>query len=180
MAELISCGPLAGLDPVEAGGCTLDVLALGPVAAIQPWPGRAAAVDAALRARGLGFPQPGRSLEVADARILWVGREAAWLIGVAPPELADAAVTDISDGWAGLSLAGPAAGDVLARHVALDLRPGAFGEGAVAATLLEQVPCVILRRGGSFELLVPATLARSAWHALESAMQGVAARAAAG
>lgn len=180
MAELISRGPLEGLAAVEAADATLEMLALGPVAAILPWPGRVAAVDAALRARGLGFPEPGHSLELADTRILWSGREAALLIGTVPPALADAAVIDQSDGWAGLSLSGTGAEAVLARLVPIDLRASAFPEGACARTLLGHVQVLVLRRSGGFELTVMASFARTAWHEIAQAMRGLAARDGAG
>lgn len=177
MAELIPTGPLQGHDPVSAAGCTLEPLALGPMAAIQPWPGRTPAVDTALKSRGLGFPAPGRSLEVADTRILWAGRDTAFLIGTAPPDLTDAAVIDLTDGWVGMTLAGAAAVEVLARLVPMDLRPATFGEGATARTLLNHVPALILRRGGDFEILVPASYARTAWHEIATTMRSLAARA---
>ena len=176
MAELIAVGPLQGCGAVETAGCTLEPLDLGPMAAILPYPGRAAAVDAALRARGLGLPAPGGSFELADTRILWSGREAALLIGTAPPELPDAAVIDQTDGWAGLSLAGPGAEAVLARLVPIDLRTASFPEGATARTLLSHLPVLILRRAGGFELLVTASHARWAQAAVARALRGVAAR----
>ena len=179
MADLIASEALAGAEPQEAAGCTLDVLELGPLAAIQPWPGRSGAVDAALRARGLGLPAPGRSLEVADTRILWAGRETAFLIGTAPPSLSEAAVTDLTDGWAGLVLSGAGAEAALARLVPIDLRPAAFAEGATARTLLGHVPALILRRGGGFEIMVMRSFLTTAWHEVATAMRSLAARAAA-
>lgn len=180
MAELIASGPLDRLAPFEAAEALLDVPALGPVAAILPWPGRVEAVDAALKARGLGFPAPGQSLEVADTRILWAGREAAFLIGTAPPELADAAVIDLTDGWGGLTLNGPGAVAVLARLVPIDLRAGAFPEGAVARTLLGHVQVLIQRRGGGFELLVMRSYIQTAHHEIAGAMRRHAALRASG
>ncbi|MGY6411599.1 MAG: sarcosine oxidase subunit gamma [Alkalilacustris sp.] len=183
MAELIANGGpgggLAAVEPIEAAGCTLELLDLGPVAAIQPWPGRTGAVDTALKARGLGFPAPGRSLEVADTRILWAGRETAFLIGTAPPALSEAAVTDLTDGWAGVLLLGERAAEVLARLVPVDLRPRACPEGTALRTLLGHVPCLILRRGGGFEVMVMRSFLSTAWHELATALRQVAARRAA-
>ena len=180
MAELIANGGpgggLSAIEPIEAAGCTLEILDLGPVAAIQPWPGRTGAVDTALKARGLGFPAPGLSLEVADTRILWAGRETAFLIGAAPPALAEAAVTDLTDGWAGFVLSGPAAPDILARLVPVDLRPGACPEGTALRTLLGHVPALLLRRGGGFEVMVMRSYLAAAWHEVATAMRRVAAR----
>ena len=177
MAELIATGPMDGAAPVEAAGCTLEVLDLGPMAAVLPWPGRVGAVDAALKARGLGFPAPGHSLEVAGTRIVWAGRDAAFVIGDAPGTLDDAAVVDLTDGWAGLSLAGTGAEDALARLVPLDLRPAAFAEGAAARTLLGHVPALIHRRAGGFEILVMRSYLATARHEVETALRALAARA---
>lgn len=180
MAELIANGPLEGGAPLELAGCTLDVQELGPVAALMPWPGRRAALDAALKARGLGFPAPGQSLEVANTRILWAGRDTAFLIGTPPPaELADAAVVDLTDGWAGLSLSGPGAEAALARLVPIDLRRAAFPEGATARTLLGHVAVLIQRRAGGFELMVMRSFLHTARHELEAALRMLAAREAA-
>ena len=183
MAELIANGgPGGGLraaEPLEVAGCTLDLLDLGPVAAIQPWPGRTGAADSALKARGLGFPAPGQSLEVADTRILWAGRETAFLIGSPPPALSEAAVTDLTDGWAGLVLSGDRAPEVLARLVPVDLRPSACPEGTALRTLLGHVPALILRRGGGFEVMVMRSYLATVWHEVETALRQVAARLAA-
>ncbi|WP_201155387.1 sarcosine oxidase subunit gamma [Rhodobaculum claviforme] len=180
MAELIAGGPLDGTPIQEGAGCTLEVLDLGPVSAIQPWPGRGGAVDAALKARGLGFPEPGRSLEVAGTRIVWAGRETAFLIGIPAPELGDAAVIDLTDGWVGLALSGTNAGAVLARLVPIDLRPVTFAEGAAARTLVGHVPALILRRGGALEVMVTRSYLRTVWHEIGAAMRTLAARATAG
>jgi sarcosine oxidase subunit gamma len=169
---------MEGAQPLEMAAALLEVMALGPVAAIQPWPGRVAAVDAALKARGLGFPAPGQSVEVADTRLVWAGRETAFLIGAPAPELADAAVIDLTDGWAGLSLSGPGAEAVLARLVPIDLRAAAFGEGAVARTLLGHVPVLVQRRAGGFELLVMRSYLRTAHHEVAGVMRRLEALAA--
>ena len=175
MAELIPLTPLAGRHAVSAAGCRLTVLELGPVAAIQPFPGGGA--DTALRARGLGFPAPGRSLEAEGVRIVWAGREMALLIGAPPGAVEGAAVIDVTDGWAGMALSGARGWEVLARLVPIDLRPAAFGEGTAARTLLNHVPALILRRGETLEILVPASYARTAWHEVAAAMELLAVRA---
>jgi heterotetrameric sarcosine oxidase gamma subunit len=181
VAELIATGPFDGTHeadaPFEAGGATLDTLPLGPLAAILPWPGGAAEADAALRAAGLGWPDPGWIVEGPDgAHLAWAGREAAFLIGAAPPEIAGAAVIDLADGWAGLSLSGPGAVAVLARLVPLDLRPPAFPEGRAARTLLGHVETLVMHRAGRFEILVMRSFARTARHEIAAAMRNLAAR----
>ena len=111
------------------------------------------------------------------ARIVWAGREQAFLTGVEPPALEGAALTDQSDGWTVLTLAGAGAVDVLARLVPMDLRLGAFPVGQALRTQLNHMNVVILRTGDhAFEILGFRSMARTAWHELEAAMQMLAAR----
>jgi heterotetrameric sarcosine oxidase gamma subunit len=79
---------------------------------------------------------------------------------------------DVSDAFAGLALDGPAAAEVLARLVPLDLEAG----GLPARTLLRHTPVVISRRAKGFALLVPRSYAASAVEDLVRAMRAVAAR----
>ncbi len=181
MAELIATGPLDGIHaaeaPFEAAGCTLDTLALGPVAAVMPLPGAAADADSALRAAGLGLSDPGRLIEGPEgARVAWAGRETVFLIGMQAPDLPGASVVDLTDGWVGLSLAGPGAVEVLARLVPIDLRHAAFPDGRAARTLLGHIQVLILKRAGRFEILLTRSYARTAWHEIVTAMRAVAAR----
>jgi heterotetrameric sarcosine oxidase gamma subunit len=182
VADLSVSDPFAhhGL-PIVAEGFRLEASAVGPIASVAAYPGRIPQADAALRDIGLGFPKPGRVIGQGAARAVWAGRATAFLMGVAPPaELAEnAAVTDQSDGWAGLRLTGSAAEAVLARLVPLDLRPAAFARGSSARTLLNHMPCLILREAETaFELFVFRSMAGTAVHELAEAMRGVAARTA--
>ena len=78
---------------------------------------------------------------------------------------------DVSDAFAGLALDGPAAAEVLARLVPLDLTAG-----LPARTLLRHTPVVVSQTGGGFALLVPRSHAASAVENLVRAMRAVAAR----
>jgi heterotetrameric sarcosine oxidase gamma subunit len=182
VAELIATDAFAGLDlPITAGACRLEACAPAPITSVSPWPGRIQAADAALRAVGLAFPRPGQVVAAGSTRAVWAGRATAFLIGPAPPEgLADhAALTDQGDGWAGLRLTGEAAETVLARLVPLDLRPAALAPGQAARSLLNHVPCLILREAETaFDLYVFRSMAGTTVRELGEAMRGVAARAA--
>lgn len=124
------------------------------------------------------MPEPNRFAEKKGARIVWTGREQAFLIGVDAPELEGAAVTDQSDGWAVLEVSGPAAVDVLARLVPMDLRLTACPVGSALRTQVNHMNTVILRTGDyAFEIMVFRSMARTAWHELETATHMVAARA---
>lgn len=172
MADLIPTPALA-TPPHEAGGACLSLADPGPITGIALYPGQSADVA------GLGFPAPGQAILSGDRVLVWTGRAQAFLIGAPAPEgLQDrAAVTDQSDGWACLSLAGPAAEAVLARLVALDLRATVFPPGAAARTTLNHLPMVLWRDAEGFRMLVFRSMARTAWHEVCEAMARVQARA---
>jgi sarcosine oxidase subunit gamma len=89
-----------------------------------------------------------------------------------------AALTDQTDGWAGLSLTGPKGPDVLARLMPVDLRSAAFPVGHAVRAPLNHMNAILMRRGAyDFVLLVFRSMAQTAWHELEGAMQTLAARA---
>jgi sarcosine oxidase subunit gamma len=179
--RLIAKSPLAGVDPVIAGRTVLTEADPGRLVLIAPFNGKAQAVAAAL-GLGAAMPPPNRVAGLpGGGRIAFWGRGAWMLIGALPPEsvAADAAVTDLSDGWACLRLEGPGAVAALARLVPIDLRPAAFGEGAAARTLLFHMSCAILRAGAeAFEIFVFRSMARTAHHDLAVALRSVAAQGA--
>ena len=153
--------------------------ALPPVlrTSVAPFAGQEAAVAARL---GVALPPPGRAQALpAGARRLGGDRA---LARRGPRQVAGldglAALTDQTDAWAGLALAGPDAEAVLARLVPLDLAPQAFPAGAAARSLLRHLPLLIVRQPEGFELLVPRSYAATAVRELGEAMRGVAARAA--
>ena len=150
----------------------------GPMTSIAPYPGQEAAVDAALSAIGLGFPAPNGVINAPSACIVWTGRAQAFLIGASAPPLAGlAAVTDQTDGWCAFALTGPAAADVLMRLVPLDLREAAFPAGSTARSGLNHMPLILWRGAPGFVVMTFRSMAQSAWHELETAMDGVEARA---
>lgn len=179
MASLIEKTACDGLLPVAAGGVTLRELPHARVTSVAPLAGKDRAVGTALKALGLGWPAPGRSVAKGAASCLWTGRGQAFLIGADPDGLAGiAALTDQSDGWARMRLDGAGAETVLARLVPLDLRAAAFPVGAAARTGLNHMMMVLSRaETESFDLLVFRSMAASAVHELSQSMAACAARA---
>ena len=176
MPELIAKSALEGRS-LTLGTVTLAEVDVGPITSIAVFPGGGKAVAKGLKALGLAMPEPNAFAEKKGARIVWTGRDQVFLIGVAPPVLEGAAVTDQSDGWAALGLSGAGAVDVLARLVPVDLRLAALPVGRVIRTQLNHMNVVILRIGDhAFEVLVFRSMARTAWHELETTMHMVAAR----
>ncbi|MBN8632178.1 MAG: sarcosine oxidase subunit gamma [Rhodobacterales bacterium] len=177
MPELIAKSALEG-QGLTLGTVTLTEVDTGPIFSIAVFPGGAKAVAKGLKTLGLAMPEPNAFAEKKGARIVWTGREQAFLMGVAPPALEGAAVTDQSDGWAALALSGAGAVDGLARLVPVDLRLAAFPVGRALRTQLNHMNVVILRTGDHvFEILVFRSMARTAWHELETTTHMVAARA---
>ena len=177
MPELIAKSALEGRS-LTLGTVTLAEIEVGPITSLAVFPGGAKAVAKGLKTLGLAMPEPNTFVEKKGVRIVWTGRDQAFLMGIAPPELEGAAVTDQSDGWAVLSVSGAAAVEVLARLVPVDLRLAAFPVGRAIRTQLNHMNVVILRVGDhAFEILVFRSMARTAWHELETTTHMVAARA---
>jgi len=175
--ELIAKSALQGRS-LTLGSVTLAELDVGPITSVAVFPGGAKAVAKGLKALGLALPEPNTFIEKKGARIVWTGREQAFLLGVEAPALEGAAVTDQTDGWSVLALSGTAAVDVLARLVPMDLRLPAFPVGRAVRTQLNHMNVAILRTGDyAFEIMGFRSMARTAWHELEAAAQMVAARA---
>ncbi len=177
MPELIAKSALDGKS-LTLGGVTLAEATVGPIHSVAVFPGGAKSTAKGLKSLGLAMPAPNSFVEKDGVRLVWTGRDQAFLVGVMPPDLDGAAITDQSDGWTVLSLAGGAAVDVLARLVPLDLRPAAFPVGQVRRSQVNHMNAVILRTAeAAFEIMVFRSMARTAWHEMESTLQMVAARA---
>lgn len=177
MPELIAKSALEGRS-LTLGSVTLAEVDVGPITSIALFPGGAKAVAKGLKPQGLSMPEPNNFAEKKGARIVWTGRDQAFLTGADCPALEGAAVTDQSDGWTVLALSGAAAVDVLARWVPVDARLSAFPVGRALRTQLNHMNVILLRTGDyAFEIMVFRSMARTAWHELEAAIHMVAARA---
>jgi sarcosine oxidase subunit gamma len=173
VADLIAKTPLWGQEPLALAGMVLAEADPGPLTSVAPFVGQEKALAAALKPMGLAFPAPNKVVSKGAARLVWTGRDQAFLIGVAPGDL-PAALIDQSDGWAALSLTGAGAVDVLARLVPLDLRSMAVGD--CARSSLGHMSMILIRLAEGFELLVFRSMAKTAWHEVETAMRMQAAR----
>ncbi len=180
MADLHARTPLAGVPAFSAGTCQLTEADLGPITSIAPFRGLEKSLSAALKsAHGVVFPAPNRVSVKGAARMVWTGRDQAFLIGVAPDAglAVHAALCDQSDGWAALRLHGDGCADVLARLTPLDLSLTSFAAGHCARSALQHVMAILIRPEATlFEILVMRSFAATAWHDLTEAMRSVAAR----
>lgn len=163
-----------GVSLAEAGGLSL-------VSAAVPLGGDDAFAAALAEGFGASRPATGES-SAADrygARILGMQPDQLFILYEAPdPDRAAetvaealgpaAYVTDQSDSWAMLRIAGAGARTALERICMLDLDDAAFPEGRVARTVMEHLAVIVLRDGSdSFLMMSPRSSARSFLHAVE-------------
>jgi heterotetrameric sarcosine oxidase gamma subunit len=175
--KLQASSPCAGLLPLSVGTLTVAELDVGPITSVTPFEGASmAALDLAL---GLAFPAPLHSSGDAYRRCVWAGQGEAWLMGVLPdPSLgAYAAVVDLSDAWAVVTLTGQGGDAALARLVPVDMRLRAFGVGATVRTQLGHMNASITRTDEDiFMIAVFRSMAATLVHDLARALEAVAAR----
>lgn len=177
MPDLIAKSALEGKS-VTLGSVTLAEVEVGPITSIALMPGGAKSVAKGLKPLGLTFPAPNTMVAKKGARLIWTGRDQAFLTGIAAPVLEGAAVTDQSDGWTVLSVSGTDSSEVLARLIPLDLRLAVFPAGRVFRTQLNHMNVILLRAAATtFEIMVFRSMARTAWHELDAAIEQIAARA---
>ena len=145
-------------------------------------PGSKVFLAAVEQATGLALPIKSPDSAVAGTRAaLWLGPD-RWLI-VAPGEddsFGDAlrlalaeihhAVTEVSDSFATIRLAGPNTRDVLAKGCTLDLHPRTFAAGHVAQSTLAKAQVILHQpRDGIFEIYTRRSIAEYLWAWLEDA-----------
>lgn len=179
MPELAEQTPFDGLLPVSAADAVLSGMPAIRIISVAPFSGMEPATADALRRLGLDWPAPGRAVGAGEAVCCWGGRGIAFLIGAEPVALNGgvAALTDQSDAWARMRLAGRMAEAVLARLVPLDLRMAVFPAGSVACTALNNMLAVLRRTDAeSFEIMTPRSMAATAVNELWRAMSALAAR----
>ena len=184
VAELKARTACGDLLPVTHGSAQLVELDLGIVTSVALLGDEKAMSEAMDAVHGVGFPKPNRTtgkspLGKGGVCSVWIGRNQALLIGVAPDASlrAHGALVDQSDGWCAVCLSGAAAEDVLARLVPIDLRAGHFKRGHTARTLLGHMTVSITRtEPEEFMILVFRSMASTLVHELSAAMLGVASR----
>jgi sarcosine oxidase subunit gamma len=128
-----------------------------------------------------------------DIRILWLGPDEWWVVSsdAKRAELVErlrqsfagqhTAVIDVSESRTVITLAGPAARDVLARGISLDLHPRAFGPGQCAQTGMAKANIVLrqIDNQPTYEIYILKSFADYLWRwiGLVAADFGLAIRA---
>ena len=188
MHDLIPTLALGGQTPRrdEIGGVTLAEspgLALASVAARLGQ--ETACTERLARIVGCPAPGPGKAMSGETFGIFWTGPE-QWMV-VAPFETHEAlaaevkaalgetaSVTEQTDAWVVLDLAGTATVDMLERLCPVPSRRMAAGD--VQRTTIDHLGCFVWCRaaGRDFRILGPRSAARSLHHALITAVRSVA------
>ena len=179
--------PLDGYDRTIGAVALAEVSGLALVSAAVPQGGDEA--FAAALAGGFGAVRPATGGSAAGdkfgARVLGMQPDQMFIL-FEPPDpdrpaetvsaaLGGAAyVTDQTDSWAMLRIAGAGVRSALERICMLDLDDVAFPEGRVARTVMEHLAVIILRDDAdSFLLMSPRSSARSFLHAVELSVVNV-------
>ena len=119
--------------------------------------------DGPRRVQGRGLAvlgtAPGAWLALAESS------DPYWAQGLADSLAGLASVADQTDAYVGVRLAGPAARDILAKSVGLDLHDTVFPVGAGAVTTAAHLGLILWRRETeAFEILSFRSYAESFWH----------------
>lgn len=183
---LIPAAFLGGHSATFAGTTLAEVSDRALVSIAVPLGGRAALAEALAEAWGADFPDVGATAAAPDAglRLLGLAADQALAMlprreGLAAPAVAAALngtayVTEQTDAWVILRLAGPRARAALERICPIDLHPDAFPEGRVARTLMEHLGAIVLHEApDSFLLMSASSSARSFLHAVETSLRNV-------
>lgn len=176
MIEFRDKSPCDRLLPFRMNDISLHEISLGTVTCIAPFPGQQNQVKALLNG---AWPEPSTEIIYHSGILRWFGREQAMLISASPPhELSqNALVTEQSDAWAAVELAGEHVEEVLARLVPLDLTVVSFPQNTTARSLLSHIPISITRRTPeSFEIWCYRSMATTMIHEISTAIRHVAAR----
>jgi len=177
MDKLVRWPPLGEQAPLVAHGLTARRLAPSTLIELR---GNGAYVAAHLA--DVLPNAPNRSLDHGSWRALWL-RPGGWLLIAEPGSPAPAEtfasgvaqgecrLTDVSDAWAGISLGGSEARNILAKGTPLDLRPSRFAPGQCARTWCAGFTVLLDCREDAIDIRIEASMARGLWDWLEDAAQ---------
>lgn len=191
--ELYTLHPLGGRAPLDetVAGLRIQEVAGRSLVSVAARPGAEEALRRAVLERfGVELPPPGRLSAGPRLAFAWMG-QGQWFADArtrAVPDLAgelsaalggNASLTEQSDAWVRLRLAGTDLRAVLEKLCMLDLHDSRFPPGAVARTVVEHLGAVILRPegGDGFELWSARCSARSFREALHAAARAAPAGA---
>jgi methylglutamate dehydrogenase subunit D len=165
--------PLTVASPVRG----LSHRPLGCLLQYHAWPDSYPRMAAMLAAQcgTSDAPAAGKAVSGASASLLRIHPQRVWLVAEQAsntfPTLDPSTGTtlDLTHARTVITVANDVAAPLLNRFIAIDLRPGAFGDDQVAVTPLHRVSVVLWRRSDGIDILVPRSFARSIWDLLAEA-----------
>lgn len=130
-------------------------------------------ISIATRSPPKNWPEPGNVRSLKGGRLMRLAADQCfWLGDSAPKAPAKSYVTDQSDSWAVVELAGASTIAVLERLIPLDV--ASWSAGSVGRTSMHHLAVIVLKTGNdSFVLLSPRSSADDFWHALSSAVSAL-------
>jgi sarcosine oxidase subunit gamma len=168
---------------IDAPGLRVVPAADRGLVLLQADPGEPLLVRTAREQVGIGVPAAQAAAVDGEFALLWLAPKEfllelpaartpamlAALVSRLAPLLA--AVTDVSDAFAGFDVSGGAAPDVLMTGCTLNLQPDAFAPGRVARTALAGVPAILWKSAdpSRFRCLVDRSYAAHLWNWLAQA-----------
>lgn len=172
-------------SPEEAGPDSAAVVltAAPPLVLLDLRCRERAALDAFLKkSPGLASPPVARAVSNARGTLFRLGPD-WWQLRCNDRKTADrllkadaagpVAVTDISDAWLAIGVAGPRARDVLAKAATVDLHPDSFPAGSATRTLFGRVTVIVSRLDDgeppAFDVTISRSNARFLWRWLADA-----------
>ena len=174
MLKLISKSPLNGMKPIKVGSLVLSEITSVNMFTIQPFKNKTKTVSKELKKLfHLELPGDGKSLVAKDNTIMWIGMGQYLFLGN-KVESISAAITDQSDAWTVVELAGIDSSDVMDRLCPVDVRSMEVGD--VIRSLLGHMATIVRKTDLGYELMVFRSFSKTLVHEIEGSMKSIAAQ----
>ncbi len=164
-----------GVVSSDGAGIQFTELGLSCLTQYSAWAETSSQLLEKLRRAAAADSLPGRSGSVRGARgsVLQIEPLKWWLLDAQAIELdVDVGVVlDLSHARTRLRVEGRCAGQLLNRHLALDLRDAAAKVGTVQACALHQAPVMLLHTAEGFELFISRAYAHSVFELLRKSAE---------
>ena len=177
--KLIAKSPFECLLPISCGSVSLAEYSVDYMTLVASKKGKEKKLSDELKAaHGMALPASNQMTGRIGARCVWFGQQ-YFLMGPEPKISLNSfgRLTDVSDGYAVVSLQGSQIEQVLARLVPIDVSCNVFKRGQTARTLIQQINGSLTRVSDTeFQIIVPRSMAYTLVKDIERAMQSVNAR----
>lgn len=167
--------------PIEIGEAILTCNQPENILSVAPFKGQGMAVGEAMKvAIKINLPPVGSVTSRNGIRVMWSGQGQWFVVGefdlgwLSDALHTNAAVTDQSDAWIALTLAGKDAGEVMSRLCSLDLSELAQGQTA-RAEFAHMMSCITPTLDG-FEIMIMRSFSKTAVQHIQKVMVKLAAQ----